>query len=673
MEHSTNIMDMAGIARQLASVPLEPGVYLWKDVEGRVLYVGKARQLRSRMRQYTALADERAMIPQLMERVASFDYIVTCNEHESLVLEKNLINQYNPPFNVDFKDDKSYPFIALTIGDVFPAIKYTREKPVVSTRYFGPYTDARAARMMLDTARRIVPICSASCVEWKRLRSRAAACASTACASTACAPSEAAAPPPQPPSGAAGDSASSAYTYSAPSFVKPCFDSHVGLGPGACTGVCSPAKYAENVGQIARFLSGHYREFIQTITDEMNEAAANLDFERAARCKNRINAIQTLREKQHVVLSPALSVDVIGFYREETITGVHVFIVREGIVIISNEFVLDKGLDVNDGDLVSQFILRYYEQATSLPREVTLAALPEDAAELSDWLTAKLASKRGRKVRLVAVQRGDRHELLELAERNAKHTLLRYKARTRYDDERVNRALLELESALVLPKPPMRIECFDVSTIHGKHSVASMVVFVGGSPDKTQYRRFKVRLEGDEANDFAMMSEVLARRFAAERLADKRFGSKPDLLIVDGGKPQLTAALTQLAALGITDIPVAGLAKRDEELFVPWNKDEPVRLPGGSSALYLVKQLRDEAHRFAIAFHREVRGKAMTASILDGVAGLGPKRKAALLKKFGSVKRLAAATLEEITAVSGIPRGVAEELYAVLRQNEGRN
>jgi excinuclease ABC subunit C len=422
------------------------------------------------------------------------------------------------------------------------------------------------------------------------------------------------------------------------------------------------------VRQVTRFLAGHRREFMQAITDEMQAASAHLDFERAARCKSRLSAINALRDTQHVVVAPTLDADVIGFYREETIAGVHVLTVREGAVIISNEFVLDKGLDVSDDDLTSQFILRYYDQATNIPRQVVLAQVPEDAPELGDWLTAKLDSKHGAKVRLESTQRGDRYELLQLAERNARHTLLRYKVRTRYDEERLNRALLELESALALPKPPMRIECFDISTIHGKHSVASMVVFTAGSPDKSQYRRFKVRFNEGEANDVAMMAEVLSRRYATERMADERFGSRPDLLIVDGGKPQLTAALGQLAALGVSDIPVAGLAKRDEELFVPWSGGEPVILPSGSAALYLVKQVRDEAHRFAITFHREVRGKAMTASVLDGVPGLGPKRKKALLKVFGSVKRLRAAALEELVAVPGIPKEVAEELYAVLRQ-----
>jgi excinuclease ABC subunit C len=365
-----------------------------------------------------------------------------------------------------------------------------------------------------------------------------------------------------------------------------------------------------------------------------------------------------------------LNTDVVGFYREETIAGVQLLAVREGIVHISNEFVLDKGLDVSDDDLIDSFLVRYYEQATDIPREVVLAALPEDAETVAEWLTERLASKHQAKVRLCTPQRGERHELLKLAERNARYTLNRYKVRTRYDEERTNTALLQLESALALDHPPMRIECFDISTIHGRHSVASMVVFEAGSPEKSQYRRFKVRLDTGEANDFAMMGEVLGRRYAPERMADERFGRRPDLLIVDGGKPQLTAAMQQLECLGL-DIPVAGLAKSDEELFVPWDSTGPIILPSGSAALYLVKRIRDEAHRFAITFHRELRGKAMTASELDDIVGLGPKRKKLLMREFGSLKRLKQADLSEIVALKGIPSEVAEEVWAVLHPQSG--
>lgn len=622
------------IKEQLASVPALPGVYLWKDSDGQVIYVGKAKQLRARMKQYVMGHDERVKIPLLLEQIDSFDYIVTENEHESLILEKNFIKEYAPFFNADFKDDKSYPFIALTKGDVFPAIKFTREKHRAETRYFGPYTDSRAARTMIEVARRIVPLCSTGCVEWKRLDRQLRQGRSLE------------------------DSISDG---------KACFDAHVGLGPGACCGNISPEEYGVQVKRVERFLAGSFREFLEELECDMTEAAAELDFERAGRLKARMDTIKSLTEKQHVVSSRNLEADIIGFYREETITGVNVFMIRQGRMTNSNEFILDKGKDIPDQDLFHMFLLRYYDTTTYFPRLIVVSQIPEDAETMEEWLTEKKANTRGAKVRFECPKQGEKAELLAMAENNARHTLLRYKVRTSYEDKRINSALLQLESALGLEGPPMRIECFDVSTIHGKHSVASMIAFTNGKPEKNQYRQFKIRMETDEANDFAMMGEAIARRYAPERLEDKRFGTKPDLLIVDGGKPQLKAAFEQLAALGIEDIAVVGLAKRDEELFVHW-QDEPIMLPTGSSSLYLVKRVRDEAHRFAIAFHRKLRGKAMTASVLDDVPGLGPVRKKALMKAFGSFSNLKKASLDQIKDAHAVPDDVAEDLHAILRQ-----
>ena len=567
----------------------------------------------------------------MMEQVASFDYIVVNNETESLVLEKNLIQQYNPPFNVDYRDNKSYPFIAITKSAAYPAIKFTREKHRSGTRYFGPYTDARAARETIDTVRRIVPICAVSCEQYRKMTRMI----------------EAGRWP------TADD--------------KACFAYHIGKGTGPCCAAITPEEYAPLVARVERFLAGERDEFVGELEAEMKEAAAELDFEHAARARDRLEAIKALQEKQKAVLSRPLNIDVIGFFREETIAAAHVFVVRNGRIIISNDFVLDKGLNVPAADLVGQFLSKYYDQTSELPHEVVIAEhLPEETTRpLEQWLTERLASPHGAKVHVVVPERGERSQLLDLAALNAKHALMRHKMRTRYDEERIDLALLQLESALALPEPPMRIECFDISTIHGNYSVASMVVFTGGKPDKSQYRRFKIRKEYGEASDFAMMSEVLRRRYAPERMEDERFGSRPDLLILDGGKPQLTAAINELSELGL-DIPMAGLAKKDEELYVPWDDTGPVVLPSGSPSLYLVKHVRDEAHRFAITFHRELRDKGMVASILDDVPGLGPKRRKQLLKHFGSVKRMREASLEEIEAVPGIPKQVAEDLYAVI-------
>ena len=629
------------IKRQLNDVPALPGVYLWKDADDHVIYVGKAKQLRARMRQYVNFQDERAKIPLLVDAIQSFEYIVVENEHESLVLEKNLINQYAPFYNADFKDDKSYPFVALTMGDIFPAIKYTREKHRAGTRYFGPYTDSRSAKTMVDAVRRVVPICSASCAEWRRLNRKMQK----------------------------GDCDA---LLSANGNLRPCFDAHVGLGPGVCCALVTPEQYRSNVGRVARFLEGHRDEFLSELEDEMLDAAAELDFERAGRVKERIQAISALSDKQHAVSSRNLNADVIGLFREETIAGVHVFMVREGRIMNSNEFVLNRGSDVPDDDLLHAFLLRYYDTTTSIPHEVILRELPEDELAMSQWLTDKLASAHGAKVRFTAPKKGEKRELVELAEKNAQHTLLRYKVRTNYEDKRINDALLQLESALALEAPPHRIECFDISTIHGSYTVASMVVFTNGRPDKNQYRRFKIKTPLSEANDFLSMQEVMSRRYSDERMADERFGSKPDLIILDGGKPQLSAAMEMFAEMGRDDIALCGLAKRDEELFVPWQESGPVVLPGGSASLYLVKQVRDEAHRFAITFHRELRGKGMTASVLDDVAGLGPVRKKALLKAFGSFRNLKTATLDELIESHAVPDEVAREVFLVLQQYNDR-
>ena len=613
------------LAEQLGNVPDCPGVYLWKSASGGVLYVGKAKSLRKRMRQYVSGHDEREKIPLMMEQVTSYDYVVTTTEVESLVLEKNLIKQFNPPYNVDFRDDKSYPFIALTLGDPYPAIKFTRERHVAGTRYFGPYTDSRAARETMDTVRRIVPICRATCAEWKRVNAHGGA-----------------------------------------PTARACFDYHVGLGPGPCVGAITPEAYRENVARIAGFLAGKHDDLEIELDRRMREASDELDYEGAARYRNRLEAVRVLRQRQKVVSARPLSMDVVGFFREETVAGVHVFVVREGRVLVGNEFVLDKGLDVSLQELVDGFLLRYYADGPEIPREIVLPELPEDAEAVEEWLSS-LRPAGAARVRLTVPQRAERRDLLNLAEENARHTLMRFKVRTRYDEERINAALLQLESALALPAPPLRIECYDISTLHGTHSVGSMVVFTNGRSDTKSYRRFKVKLDTGESNDFAMMGEVLRRRFAPERMDDQRFGRRPDLVIVDGGKPQLTAARQVFAELGLADIPVAGLAKREEELFVPW-AELPVVLPTGSSSLYLVKRVRDEAHRFAVTYHRELRGKAMTASVLDDIAGVGPTRKKALLKAFGSVKRMRAATVDEIGAVKGITREVAEEIVAVLRE-----
>ncbi len=608
------------IREQLKAVPDAPGVYLWKDASGDVLYVGKAKSLRKRMKQYAQGHDDRAMVPEMMSRVASFDYVVTSNEVESLILENNLIKEHRPRYNVDYRDDKTYPYIALTCGDPFPAIKYTREKHRAGVEYFGPYTDAKAARATIDVVRRVYPICRTDCVEWKRVTAREGN-----------------------PTG------------------KPCFDFHVGKGPGPCVGAVTREEYAATVALVEAFLDGRQAKVERDLESRMREAAAELDYERAGRYRKRLEAVRSILERQTIVSASGLDADAIGVFREETIAAVHVVHIREGRVQGSSEFILDQGLDVSDAELIEAFLLRYYDEASHVPRQVLVSGLPDDCEPLEVWL----AQRRGRKASVERPERGERRRLLEMASTNARHALARYKFCTRYDEDRVNQALLELESALGLAVPPMRIECYDISTLHGRFSVGSMIVFEAGRADPSGYRRFKIRAETPEANDVAMLGEVLRRRFLREAKEGTRFARRPDLLMVDGGKPQLSAALAALAEIGVEGVPVVALAKREEELFVAhW--DDPVVLPGGSPSLYLVKRVRDEAHRFAIAYHRELRGKAMTASILDEIPGVGPTRKQALVKAFGSVRRLRTASAEEIAAVKGIPETLAQDIAEFL-------
>ena len=392
------------LAEQVSRVPTDPGCYLWKDARGEVVYVGKAKNLRARMRQYVTLQDDREKIPLMMQVVKSFDYVVVGSEHEALVLERNLIAQYHPYFNVDYKDDKSYPFIAITESDVFPAIKYTREKHRKGTRYFGPYTDARAARETIDTLRKVVPICMATCAEWKRARRILER---------------------EP------DQASVANLLLAKR-CRPCFDYHVGRGPGVCAGMIDTVEYARHVRQVERFLQGNRSEIVGELTEQMREAAADLDFEKAGRIKSRLDSLDALDDRQQVVFSSDASLDLVGFYREETISCACVFVVREGRTVRSVEFVLDKGLDVGEEELVSGFVKRYYDETSDVPSEVDLPCELADAEVIAGWL----AERRGRSVRIHRPQRGEKRHLLDMAAANARHALMRYMVRTGYADDR---------------------------------------------------------------------------------------------------------------------------------------------------------------------------------------------------------------------------------------------
>ena len=389
-------LGMPSIAEQVAQVPTEPGCYLWKDGRGEVIYVGKAKNLRSRMLQYVNLTDDRAKIPLMMQVVRSFDYVVVGSEHEALVLERNLIAQYHPYFNVDFKDDKSYPYIAITEDDAFPAIKYTRERHRKGTRYFGPYTDSHAARETIDTLRKAVPICIASCTEWKRARRYL--------------------------KGHPDDVAIANLVLG--EHCRPCFDYHVGRGPGVCCGQIDTVDYAAHVRQVEKFLSGRRAEICGELEDQMHEAASNLEFERAARIKRRLEVIDGLDDRQQVTFPTSVNLDLIGFYREETISCACVFVVREGRTIRSSEFILNKGADVDEVELTGGFVKRYYDETADIPAEVDVRCALPDAELLGGWLT----EKRGLAVHVHRPQRGEKSHLLDMAERNARHALMRIKA-----------------------------------------------------------------------------------------------------------------------------------------------------------------------------------------------------------------------------------------------------
>ena len=431
------------------------------------------------MRQYVNFQDDRAKIPLLVEQIDSFEYIVVDNEHESLVLEKNLINQHSPFFNADFKDDKSYPFIALTKGDVFPAIKYTRES-IDRTRAISARTPTAARRDMVDIARRVVPLCACSCADWRQMKRRLD----------------------KDPLALLGAEA------------RPCFDAHVGLGPGACCGRVTPEEYADNVKRITRFLSGHHREFIEELTSEMQQAAADLDFERAGRVKARIDTINSLTDKQHAV-SCAISTPTssASIARKPSRASMFSWCARDAL---STRTSLCSTADPMSP--IRIFCTTSSCAITTRPRRslmrLSCARTLDDVEVMQEWLTGKLNSPHGARCGSSNRVRGEKAELVDMAETNAKHTLMRHKVRTNYDDKRINDALMQLESALALDGPPMRIECFDISTIHGSYTVASMVVFTGGKPDKNQYRRFKIKTPLDEANDFLSMQEVMSRRYA---------------------------------------------------------------------------------------------------------------------------------------------------------------
>ncbi|HSK94409.1 MAG TPA: excinuclease ABC subunit UvrC [Candidatus Angelobacter sp.] len=632
----------------LRRLPTRPGVYLMKSAGGRVLYVGKADSLRSRVRSYFgARGPEDARIGRMVAEVADVEYIVTDTVSEAYLLESNLIKQHRPRFNIRLRDDKSYPFVKITLGEDFPRIVRTRKLARDGSRYFGPYASASSVDETLKLLRKIFPFrtCNLDIPEGKRVLER------------------------------------------------PCLLYYINRCQGPCIQAVPKDDYRATIGQIVDFLDGKQEPIAADLRHEMQGHSEALRFEQAAATRDKLRAVERTMEQQKMTAFSRAEHDVIGFARAEDEACVVVMQVRNGKLIGREHFVVEGARDVAAGEVLGSFLQQYYASTDAVPRALLTPHMPAEADDLAGYL----ADRRGVRVTIGVPERGEKRRLVALATRNAEEALERERTEWMADAARRDEALTELAEALELTRVPERIECYDMSNIQGTAAVGSMVVFIDGKPEPKEYRRFRIR-SGDTPDDFRMMGEVLRRRFSrvaklraetgalslaavgadeAPETADEpddetprgRAGDAawavPDLVIVDGGKGQLSTAVGVLDELSITDVPLAGLAKRFEELFVP-GRAAPVVLPRRSQALYLVQRIRDEAHRFAITYHRDVRGKKALRSELDDIPGIGAGRKKALLKRFGSVRRIREASLDEVAATPGISRDLAERLKSHL-------
>jgi excinuclease ABC subunit C len=609
------------------TIPNTPGSYQFKDAHGRVIYVGKAKSLRQRLSNYF---QNPAALPvrtaQMVANAESVEWIQVRNEVEALMLEYSLIKQHRPRFNVRLVDDKSYPYLAVTESDEWPRAMVMRGRKRKGTRYFGPYAHAYAIRETLDELLRTFPIRTCSDAKLRRHER----------------------------------------------LGKPCLLFHIEKCSGPCVGEIEPQDYRLLVGELMAFLDGETQPVLDRLEAEMRAAADAMEFEQAGRLRDRIATVRRAVERQQMVADTSESFDVLGIAEDDLEASVQVFMVRRGRVVGRTGFILDKVMDLSPQETVSAAMEQLYgdEPATGWPKAVLVPTLPDDPELYRAWL----AEMRGTGVEIRVPKRGAKRELAGTVTQNATESLVRHRLRRANDHNSRAKALNELQEALGLPEAPLRIECYDMSHLQGTDYVGSMVVLEDGLPRKAEYRRFKVRgVEGND--DFAAMEEVLHRRLTAylqdrERPVAERgkFAYPPQLLLVDGGKGQLSVATRVLDQLGLSgEIPVASLAKRFEEVFVP-GRGDPVRVPRGSEALFMLQRIRDESHRFAIAYHRQLRGKRMTESELDEVQGLGPKRRERLLKAFGSVAAIRKASLEELTEIPWLPDQVAASLHDHLHQ-----
>jgi excinuclease ABC subunit C len=643
------VADPASYRPQTGEIPTNPGVYRFRDPHGRVIYVGKAKSLRSRLNSY--FANPAGLLPKthaMVHAASSVEWTVVGSELESLQLEYTWIKEFKPRFNVVFRDDKTYPYLALTMSEKLPRVQVMRGDRRKGTRYFGPYT-AGAIRETMDTLLRVFPVRSCSAGVLKRAQ-------------------------------ASG---------------RPCLLGYIDKCSAPCVGRVTPEEHRVLAEDFCAFMGGEAKRFITELEKQMADAVATLDYERAARLRDDISALRKVFERNAVVLADDTDADVFALHEDELEAAVQVFHVRGGRIRGQRGWVVEKVEDATTPDLVEHLLQQVYgddgDSHGRLPREVLVPVEPSNAAELTEWL----GGLRGAKVDIRVPQRGDKAALMSTVRENAEHALKLHKTRRAGDLTVRSQALQELQEALDLPVALLRIECFDVSHVQGTNVVASMVVVEDGLPKKSDYRKFSVT-GAAAADDTAAMHDVLTRRFrhylqdksaqveasalpghqaALEAAADAavldtttaapraKFAYPPNLVVVDGGQPQVNAAARALADLGIDDVYVVGLAKRLEEVWLP-DSDFPVILPRTSQGLYLLQRIRDEAHRFAITFHRQKRGKAMTVSALDGVPGLGESKRKALLTHFGSVKGVKAATAAELTAAKGIGPSLANAIVA---------
>ncbi len=608
------------LEEQLKRLPAKPGVYIFRDSRRQVLYVGKAKSLRPRVRSYfQASADVRHAIAQLPERVADIEVIVTSSEVEALHLEQNLVKRYRPPFNVRLRDDKSFPYIAVTVEDDFPRVMFTRERHRRGVTYFGPYANAKKVRETLDVLNRVF--------QYR--------------------PCEG--PKPGRHSGI------------------PCLDYHIERCHAPCVDYISKEDYAEIIDGVINFLSGDTRTIERELERQMHDAAEGERFEEAARYRNRLFAVRRLSERQAVEKRSVGDVDVLGLAVDGDKAAVQIFPLRGGKMIDRYGFHLENVEGQENSALLEAFCVEYYGSAPSVPPQIVV---PRDANDVSA-LEEFLSERRGSRVEVRAAERGEKRRLQELATQNARLALDSESYQTEQKRLRRVEALEELREGLNLESLPLRIECFDISNIQASEPVGSMVVFQDATPKKGHYRKFAVRgLDGQD--DFAAMAQVIERRFArmsnpADEEYDEGFAAVPNLVVIDGGKGQLSAALAAMQGFDLPRVAVIALAKRAEEVFLPGRPD-PVRLDPHSPGLQLLQRIRDEAHRFAVGFHRQRRAAAARESIFDTLEGVGPARRRALLRHFGSAEQVLAASQEELEGVPGVPAKTARSIYAQLHK-----